>query len=300
MFDGILYFLILVVIGYFALKCKLLPEQTPDILSAVLLVVCFPAMILNSFLTIDAQTLFTTGLPTLIVTLIFSLLPFFVLLFGKQTEKKRLFRFICGVGNASFVCIPLLGLFLTSEEMFPVYVHVAVQDLLIWCLFHPLYLGEGQKIQWKKLLTEPSLLAVFVGFILALAQVRLPSFLLVPIEALEGAVSPLALLFLGMIIARYGILSWRGSRDAIYYTLFKVLLYPCLVFAALYFILPLKTALLLALLFGSPAPAAAVIWSQRYGRDTKLAVSCLIPSTIAYFFVAGAALVIFAQMGIFG
>ena len=128
MYDGILFFLFFLFLGYFLIKGKLLPEDSPPFLSSLLMTVCFPAMILKSFLSADIHSLFTTGLSTVIVTLLFSLLPAGILLFRKKPMiHGNLFPFICGIGNVSFVCIPLLSLFLTSEQMLPVYLHVVMR-----------------------------------------------------------------------------------------------------------------------------------------------------------------------------
>ena len=75
---------------------------------------------------------------------------------------------------------------------------------------------------------------------------------------------------------------------------------PCIVFGVLYFILPLKTACILAIALGSPAPVTAVLWAKQYGKDTKLAVDCLIPSTILYFAVMGTILAILLKFGVIG
>ena len=79
-----------------------------------------------------------------------------------------------------------------------------------------------------------------------------------------------------------------------------MLLLPCIVFAVLYFLVPLKTACILAVLFGSPAPLTAVLWCKEYGHDTALAVDCLIPSTILYFAVMGPLLAVLSHCGFIG
>ncbi|MBR4308841.1 MAG: AEC family transporter [Oscillospiraceae bacterium] len=288
MFDGILYFLIFLSMGYVLIRSRALPEGTAPILSSLLMTVCFPAMILKSFLTVDVDSLLHTGLPTVLVTLIFSLLPAGILLLRrKPMAHGQLYPFICGIGNVSFVCIPLMNLFLTPEQMFPVYLHVAVQDLLIWAVFHPAFAGKTGKLKWRKLLTEPCLLAVFVGLILGLSGLKLPSFLQGPIDALDACVSPLALVFLGMTIGQYGLCSWWGKKEALGYTLYKVIFYPAVVFLCLIPFFTRWDTTLLALLFASPAPVAGVIWMQRYTEDPAPAIHCLIPSTLLYFALYG-------------
>ncbi len=302
--DGFIFFILAIVIGYLAVKIKLVNDSAADSLSAILLNVCFPAMVLKNFLNTDTEHLMQTGLSTVIVSLVFSLLPFAIslLLFRKANpDRKTLFRYISGIGNTSFVCIPLLSLFLSSEQMLIVFVHGAVMDILIWAVHHQLFLGSNST-SWKqifrKMLTSPCLIAVVLGIVLCIANVKLPSFLQYTINALEATVSPLALLFIGMLICRYGLFGWIKCKDAIIYSLWRVLLYPCIAFAILYWIIPLQSAIILSMLCGSPAPITAVLWCKEYGRDSRLVVNCLIPSTVLYFLVMGSALLALTHYGI--
>ncbi len=302
--DGFLLFFFVIILGYTAARCRLVPRAAAEALSPVLMNVLFPAMLLRSFSTTDPQALLRTGLPVVAATAVFSLLPFFVsrwLLRKQEVQRRALLGFISGVGNTSFVCIPLLSLFLGKEAMLIVFTHGAVMDFLIWGVHHQIFVGSGSR-DWKKiakkLCTSPCLLAVVTGIVLAVLHVQLPSFITTTLDALKAAVSPVALLMIGILICDYGALSWCKSPTAIYYTLWKVLVLPCLVFAVLYFFLPLRTALVLAIVFGSPAPVMGVLWCKQYGGDAALAVDCLVPSTLLYFLVMGGALLALTANGI--
>lgn len=302
--DGFIFFILAIAIGYFAVKIKLVSDSAADSLSSILLNVCFPAMVLKNFLNTDASSLLQTGISTVVVSLIFSLLPFAVSLYlfrNADADRKALFRYISGIGNTSFVCIPLMSLFLSSEQMLIVFVHGAVMDILIWAVHHQLFLGSSSgswKQIFKKMVTSPCLIAVVLGIVFCAFGVKLPSFLNYTIEALDKTVSPLALLFIGMLICRYGLFGWVKCKDAIVYSLWRVLLYPCIAFAILYWLLPLHAAIILSMLCGSPAPITAVLWCKEYGRDSRLVVHCLIPSTVLYFLVMGTALLALTHYGI--
>ncbi len=302
--DGFIFFILMIAIGFISVKIKLVSDSAADSLSSVLLNVCFPAMVLKNFLNTDADNLMQSGAAAVIVSLVCSALPFLLCLFlfrNASAERKTLFRYISGIGNTSFVCIPLFSLFLNSDQMLIVFVHGAVMDILIWAIHHQLFLGSNSvswKLILKKMVTSPCLIAVVLGIVLCIADVELPSFLSYTIDAIEATVSPLALLFIGMLICRYGLLDWISCKDAVIYSVLRVLVYPCIIISVLYWILPLQTALILSMLFGSPTPITAVLWCKEYGRDTKLVVNCLIPSTVLYFAVMGSALLILTQYGI--
>ncbi|MBQ6431918.1 MAG: AEC family transporter [Oscillospiraceae bacterium] len=305
-FNGILFFIIVICVGYLSVRSKLVPESATDVLPPLLLNVCFPAMLFLNFAKTDVDELLGVGIPTVIATLVFCLLPFFVSipLFRKtDADRRPILRYISGIGNNSFVCIPLLSLFLTDGEMTVVFIHGAVVDFLIWGVHHQVFLGStggARKQIVKKVLLTPNLIAVVAGVLCSVFAVKLPEFLTYTLERVAAAVSPIALLFIGMLICRYGLFGWVKSRTAILYSLWKVLVLPCIVFGVLYFILPFQTACILAIVLGAPAPVTAVLWAKQYGKDTKLAVDCLIPSTILYFAVMGTILTILLKSGVIG
>lgn len=302
--DGFLFFVFAIALGYLAVRLKLVPQSAVDVLPSVLLNVCFPAMVLTTFAQTDAHELLSTGLTTVAASLVFSLLPFFVGFFAFRRldrDTAAQLRYLVGIGNTSFVCIPLLSCFLSEEWMVIVFLHGAVLDFLIWGVHHQIFLGSGvrdRKLLVKKVLCTPSLIALAVGIGLSAFGVKVPSFLQYTLDALSASVSPLALLFIGMLMCRYGLLSWRRDRLAVGYSVWKVLIYPCIVFAVLYWILPLGQALVLAILFGSPAPVTLVVWCKQYGKDPKFSVDCLIPSTLLYLAVMGTVLLLLTRQGI--
>ena len=301
MFDGIVYVVLMIGAGFFLTHRRILPGDGSRFLSSLLMTLCFPAMILKSFLTVEPRELLTTGLSTVVVTVLFSMFPALLLLLKKKKGPLHsLYSFICGIGNVSFVCIPLLRLFLPEAAMVTVYLHVSIQDLLIWGIFHPAFAGSRENCQWKKLLTEPCLIAVFLGLILCVTGWQLPGFLSMPLDALDACVSPLALVFLGMTLGQYGFRIGARNRAPLLYTLYKVVAYPIVIFLLLMAFLPLKDAILMSILFGSPAPVASVIWMQRYTEDPTPAIACLIPSTVLYFLLYTPLLLLLCHNGILG
>lgn len=305
-FDGLVFFLLSICIGYFFARWKLIPASAANALPPILLNIFFPAMLITSFSDTDAQSLLSVGLPTVICTLIFSILSSGLILLPLRKaglQKRRLLRFISGVGNTSFICIPLMQFFLSDSQMIIVFIHGAVCDFLIWGIHHQLFRQDGKHSlgqALKKLLTSPCLIAVVVGILCCLLQVRIPSFLRYTLDALATACSPLSLIFIGILIQSYGLFSWRKEPIAIFFSLWRVILLPCFVFLSLYWILPLDTVLILTLLFGSPAPISAVLWCKQYGGDTELAVNCLIPSTLLYLLLAGSSLFLLSHLGLLG
>jgi len=216
-------------------------------------------------------------------------------------KRRALLQFISGIGNVTYVAIPLMSVFLSEEMLFIAILHGSVQDLLIWTIYHQLFVGDepgsvGAKV--KKILSSPCLIAVLAGVVLMVLQVQLPAFLQLVISKLNTATSPIALLFLGMLIHRYGLFSWKADKTAMLYSVAKVIVLPVVLSLVLQLFMPLATAVCLGFLFGSPAPLASVVWSKQYGKDDQLAVNCCISSTFLFLIVMSVALLILTGAGV--
>lgn len=302
--NGLIFFILVIMLGFFAMKVRLLPEQTTDVLPVVLINICYPAMILDTFIHIDTQTLLHMGLPAAVATFGVTLVLFLLSLwaFRKQSaQRKPLLCIMTGICNTSYVAIPLLSVFLSPEGMFIAIVNSSVQDILIWTLYHPLFLGSGTKDRrelLRKIFTSPCLIAVILGVILAACRVTLPSFLQSTVSRLSDTVAPVALLFLGALICQNGLLSWRKDHTAMLYALAKVLLLPPIIYFVLRMVMPVNHALLLAILFASPAPLTGVVWSKMYDSDERLAVNSMISSTLLYLVAVSPLLYLFFRMGL--
>ena len=301
--SGLFYLILMIAIGYGASAAKLLPEKAADVLPQVLFNICYPAMILDTFLTVDTSVVLGTGLPVVIATIAATLVLLVLgpVLFRKAPEGLRqLYIFLMGVGNVTYVAIPLFAVFLPAEAVMVAILHSTAQDPLIWGIYHPFLLERGQSKAHpiKHMLTSPCLIATAAGAVLCFAGLPLPAFIADTAAQISAATSPLALLLIGMLVRQYGLLSWVRDRRAMVYSLLKVLVLPCCLFAAFRLFLSSTDAILLSILFGSPAPLLSIVWAKQKGQDAPFTVHCFQISTLLYLIAASTILILLTRFGI--
>ena len=301
--DGLLYLLLMVCIGFGAAGTKLLPKKTTDILPSLLFNICYPAMILEAFLTVDVSVLLGTGLPvaaaTVAVTVALIILG--LLVFRKLPEEtKALYTFLAGVGNVTYVAIPLFSALLPAEAVLLAIIHGSAQDPLIWSVYHPLLLKStgGKEHLLKKVITNPCLIATFAGIILCITGISLPGFLTQTLSRVSAATSPIALLLIGMLIYQHGLFSFIRDNRALLYSILKVVLLPLALLPVFLLFMNRADAILLAILFGSPAPLMGIAWAKQNGGDVPFTVHCFLASTLLFLPVVSAALMLFTTFGI--
>lgn len=288
--SGLIFLLLAVCIGYLAAAAKLVDKAATDILPQLLFGICYPAMILETFASIDLPLLLGAGLQvavaTVVVTLI--LLGGCLLIFRRlPPEQRALYTFLAGVGNVTFVAIPLFQVFLPSQFVMVAILHGASQDPLIWGVYNPLLLSSERKAAQSlgSILLNPCLIATFLGLIMVFTGVALPGALLDTVSRISSMTAPLALLLIGMLIHEFGLLSWIKDKAALLFTLIRVIGFPLVIGLVLLPFLDTANALLLAILFGTPAPLMAVAWATRSKNQEAFTIHCFLASTLLYLLV---------------
>ena len=301
--SGLFYLVLMVAIGYGASAAKLLPEKTADTLPQVLFNICYPAMILDTFLTVDTSVVLGTGLPVVVATIAATLilLALGLVLFRKAPEGMRsLYSFLMGVGNVTYVAIPLFSVFLPAQAVLVAILHSTAQDPLIWGIYLPFLLERGQRKERpiKNALTSPCLIATALGALICFTGIPLPDFIADTAARVSAATSPLALLLIGMLVRQYGLLSWVRDRRALVYSVLKVLALPCCLFLVFRLFLSGTDAILLSILFGSPAPLLSIVWAKQNGQDAAFPVHCFLASTLLFLSAASGLLILLTKFGI--
>ncbi len=297
--TALLYLFVTVCIGYAANRCKLLPDATTAALPAMLTNICYPVMILSTFRDLSVKNLLSSGLTIVIITLVltFALYGLGKFLFRKEEEGRRpLFNFILGIGNVTYVGIPLIGIFFGAEGVSFAILHGVVQDVLIWLLYCPSFLGKS-KPRIKQKLLNPCILALIVGLFITIMQWKLPAFLNHTIDQLSLAASPIALIFLGLTIAKYGVFRWIRCTPAIMISVLKVVILPLVLFCIVSLLTDRYTTILLCILFACPAPIMSIVWASQYDGDVELAVNSCICSTQLYLLFVGISLMLLSTIG---
>lgn len=289
-FSGLVFLLLAVCIGYLAARSKLVDGSAADVLPQILFNICYPAMIVETFASIDLGYLLGSGLPVAVATVVITLilLSGSLLIFRRcSPEQRALYTFLAGVGNVTYVAIPMFQIFLPAQGALLAILHGASQDPLIWAVYNPLLIGsqKGKGQSLSKILLNPCLMATAAGLVLVGFRLTIPAVLMDTISRLSGITAPVAMLLIGMLVQRYGLFSWVRDKKALLYSVVRVLVFPISIGFALFpFVAPV-TAILLAVLFATPGPLMAVAWATQAKSQVEFTVHCFLASTLLYLLV---------------
>ena len=144
------------------------------------------------------------------------------------------------------------------------------------------YFVADEKVDKKKVaknvLTHPCLVAIYLGLICMVTQVKLPAVITATVKYLGNCNSALTMLIVGTILADVKITT-IFNKDTAMFSVFRLIILPT---AALVVGLGLDATSLgiSVLMTGMPAGATAAIFAARYDSDALFATRCVVMTTL--------------------
>lgn len=152
--------------------------------------------------------------------------------------------------------------------------------------------------QIVKKVFQPPMIAVIVGFLLVLLRIELPDFLSSALTYIGDITSPLALLFVGMILHRAGISCLKKIDRGISLSLLgRFVAAPLIMLAvAALFGLPKLPTEVLVVQMSLPAMVATAIFAEISHADTEFATKGVAVTTLLSFAAIPAYILLFAYL----
>ncbi|MBE5753749.1 MAG: AEC family transporter [Clostridiales bacterium] len=243
MLINVVIFLALAIPGFILVKCKLLKQEDSGVLSKLLMYVGMPFLILSGTLSVDfnGETI-TNLLWTVLISTVLTLVFFFISaplatkykgedngdkLWSKKVKGME--RFCAIFSNNGFLGIPLAIAVFGGESLVATYIVVVniVNNTLIYMIGTPLLSGDKSKVDWKKILFNPVLVAFIIGIILNLCGLKkvFPEALKYS-DYLKGIVTPISMTILGMKMGGIKFSKLFSSWKMYYVSFIKLVLMP--------------------------------------------------------------------------
>ena len=292
-FSNVILTLLYILPGFLLCKFKKVSAEHLSSMSAVLVYVCAPCLIVNSFLQLDFTPL-GFGYMALFFVVTFVLQALFMLatflIFRKKYEdsKYRILTIGAVLGNVGFFGLPIVKALLPDNPEVMCYsaVYVVSMNILVFTVGVFCLTKDKKFISVKSALLNPSTISLIIALPLYFFGVKrfLPEVLLSGVSLLSGITTPLCMIILGIRLAT---VSFKKlfTRPIIYAVCAcKLIIFPLFCYLAVYFI-PLQESFKASILILSAVPCAAVILSMAeiHQSETELAANCVLLSTLLCF-----------------
>ena len=275
---------IMITVGYVCSKRGILSPSTIKELSRFIIYVVTPCIIVESFhRPFDSSMLQKMGIicAAAVGAHVLNIILSRTLIHDKEQNRRVVYQFATIFSNCGFMGLPLQHAILGSDGVFYGAVFIAVFNVFTWTYGFILMGSQGQKVETRKLLLNPGILGVTVGFIIFVTSFQIPYVLLVPIKSFAALNTPLPMVVVGYYLSQITSLRVLKDKNLIITQVVKLLASPLMILLLVY-LAGVRGMLLTSLVISASAPSAAntVIFSVLFNRDAKLAVTLVSLSTL--------------------
>lgn len=284
---GILF--LMIAVGYVLGKTKLLSDKARSDIATVVLYVSAPASIIYSMnipmtqgLLYDFLLLVCISTGVFLFTFAFSLVSGW-LLAPKDPVKRSIYSASLYFGNYGFMGWPVCGMFFPLNGMLYAQVFSIPLNFILY-LVTPAMLakasGKPTKSAIRNILNPP-VIGTAIAVALFLLQIKLPDILGKTVEMVGNTQTPLAMMVVGLTLARMNFKSIFKNGRAYIYAALKLLVLPLMVFAILKLIGFTDTVLgVPVLLSAMPAGTMVLVLAQKYSGENEFATQLILLSTL--------------------
>ena len=282
--QQVLVLFILIAIGAFMAKLKLIHESGARVLSDIALYLATPCVIIKSFArNFDASMLqgFLTCLAAAAAIHLIGILLAVLFFHKKPDGTRQVLIFAAVFSNAGFMALPLQEAILGEVGVFYGASYIAVFNLFMWTF--GLYITSGDKtlLSAKNLIKNPGILAVFVGMIIFLFNIPLPQVIYRPVEFLANLNTPIPMLVIGYYLANTNFKTAFQNKAAHLCIFLKLLVIPLISLLCMrLFQLSGDIPVSMVIAASAPVAAATTMFSAKFNRDTQLSVNMVSVSTV--------------------
>ena len=247
---------LMILMGYVIVKLGLVTDDDSKILSKIVLYIVIPCVMINAF-----QIDYTPDkIQGMLLALVASVVLQVLLLIAVWMMGKEWVVFGC--------------------------VFMAVQLIFMWT--HGKYIiSSGDRIDWRKIVLNINMIAIFIGAVLFLLKIHLPEIVDGTLHAVGSTIGPVSMIVTGMLIAGMNLRDIFTNRRVYAVTFLRLLLVPVLALiilkiSGLVTWNPQGEKILLVTFLAVITPSASTITQmcQVYGGNSKYSSAINVMTTL--------------------
>ena len=271
-------------VGYYCRKVNIFSDEMRAKLTDFTVMITLPCMVFKSFLMEFNMDALIQGGVALLIASIMAVVALIAgnLLYNRFVPREKcIMQYGTLVTNSGFAGLPIVGGAFGDEGLFLGSLFIIPTRILMWSAGISLFTTGGTRWErTKKVLTNPSIIAVGLGLVWMVFQLPLPGFLRSAVGNLGNCTSPLAMALVGAILADVPL---RGIWEpkALYLAAVRQIVLPVILLVALKGLAldPLTVGVSVTL-SGMPIGSTTAILAQKYGADAEFGSKCVFISTV--------------------
>lgn len=274
-------FFLLIIVGFWFRK-HVMGEAFQKGLTDLIFDLILPCNIIISFQMELSEDLLQKSVLVLLISLVNQLLCWGMscLLFRRcSSERRATLKYGTICSNSGSLGTAVADGIWGDEGILLTSIFVIPQRIFMWTVGLTFFTGAKQKNSLKSLLMNPCIMAVIIGLILMVTQLKIPAVINSAIEAFAKCNTGMAMFLIGMITAK---IKWKDflDKEVLYIAFVRLILVPATVFAICSVLnIDAMSRNVSVILVAMPVAGTTAVLASKYGSDAEFAASVVAVST---------------------
>ncbi len=283
--NQILKLFIFMAIGFVFQKTKMYPKEFSSVLSKLNVQIFMPALVFNTFSTnfkVDVIRENSTYLISGIVLLLASVaiaIPL-AMLFTKDRDTRMVFVYSFTIPNLGYMGYPMIEAVFGETALFHLMIFALPFNIFIYTVGITI-LNPKRELSLKKLL-NPTIIAIIVGIVFGIFNLKLPSFLSSACDLGAGCMSPVAMLLSGYVLAKNPIKKLLADPKMYLAAIIRLVGIPALAFIGMTLVGVRSDVILIGCaMLSMPLGLNTVVFPEAFGGDSSTgSKSCFVSNIL--------------------
>lgn len=286
--ESIITLFFIILVGVYGNRKKIITAQINKGLIDILIQIALPFMILTSFIFTYDEIIKTNVIKTFyysIAAYIIMTVVSYLLLLPVKNGKKIVLHFANVFVNTGYVGFPILNSIYGSEGIVYGSIFNMFFVVFVWTYGIILYKREFNKkeivMEIRKILLNPSIMAVCLGLVIMTFKIQLPDVLLSSVRNIASITGPLSMLIIGAILSEVKIKSYLKDWTLYYGVITKLIIIPLVIYSLSFLIGESSKAINTVIIMAAmPASAMTSILAEQYNIEKDYAAVIVSVTTL--------------------
>ncbi|MGO1468735.1 MAG: AEC family transporter [Tissierella sp.] len=277
--ETVISLFIIIFIGFFAGKRGIIDENLNKGLTKVLINVALPFMIVSSFIFKYEENIKSNVIKTFAYSFIAYMVVAFIsyiLLLPIKKDKKTILHFANIFVNTGYIGFPILNSIYGPEGVIYGSIFNMFFVIFMWTYGIALFKGDFKREELKKeiksIILNSSILAVFIGIIIMVFDIKINSLILNSIKSIGSITRPLSMIIIGVILSKVKFKKFLNNFIIYYGILIKLIIIPVFIYLiSLPLTTPSKALNSVIIMTAMPASAMTSILAESFDKEKEFA-----------------------------
>lgn len=282
--NQVIMLTLMMIVGVILRKIRIITDDVSKGLSGILMNVALPSTILYSFNAKFSPSVLNNAIMILLYSIIIHIILIILsklAYFKFEDSKKKIFTFATVFSNCGFVGYPVIQGIYGSIGVFYTSIFTIPFNILMFSYGVLIFTGKGDLKSIRKKLTNMPTICIFLGIIIFLFSIKLPSPLLSTLNSMGNMTTPISMIIVGAMLADVKLKDVFRGFNIYYFNFIKLILAPALAFIVLMLLNADKTILrICVILVAMPTASLLGVFADQYNGDKVTASKSVFLATV--------------------